>query len=144
MKAENFLYWLQGYFELTSERDVLDRTQVQIIDNHMILVFEKNPEPTEVGLEFVIWLRGFLDFNRGNQLEIANVNTLREKLNKFFLHVVDPLDGGQEIQDKLNEIHNMVGMSDEDYIKKHGYPPSFDAIKTLHGWVEKGDELMRC
>lgn len=40
MNAEQFVYWLNGFFEL-SDRNKLDSKQVQIIKDHLKLVFEK-------------------------------------------------------------------------------------------------------
>ena len=38
MKAENFVYWLQGFLELANP-EKLDEKQVQMIKNHLNLVF---------------------------------------------------------------------------------------------------------
>ena len=40
MNADNFCYWLQGYLELTDSKD-LDANQVDIIKDHLELVFNK-------------------------------------------------------------------------------------------------------
>jgi len=40
MKENEFCYWLQGYFELTDSKE-LDSTQVDIIKDHLKLVFNK-------------------------------------------------------------------------------------------------------
>lgn len=40
MTPENFCYWLQGLFELT-DSDTLSTQQIQIIKNHLQLVFTK-------------------------------------------------------------------------------------------------------
>jgi hypothetical protein len=40
MTAENFAYWLQGFFEV-SQADELTKEQVQEIKNHLELVFNK-------------------------------------------------------------------------------------------------------
>lgn len=40
MTPENFVYWLQGFFEL-SNKGSLDYIQTQIIRDHLNLVFEK-------------------------------------------------------------------------------------------------------
>jgi hypothetical protein len=46
MTPENFVYWLQGYFELSRRGTVdgnitLDSTQVKIIEDHLKLTFNK-------------------------------------------------------------------------------------------------------
>lgn len=40
MKAEEFCYWLQGFFEL-SNSNTLSVTQTQVIKDHLNLVFHK-------------------------------------------------------------------------------------------------------
>jgi hypothetical protein len=40
MNSQEFAYWLQGFFELTNQK-TLNETQVQIIKEHLDLVFEK-------------------------------------------------------------------------------------------------------
>lgn len=40
MTAENFTYWLQGFMEVQNP-ETLDKTQVQIIKDHLALVFNK-------------------------------------------------------------------------------------------------------
>lgn len=42
MTPENFVYWLQGYLELSEDRDI-SSTQVQIIKDHVALVLQKKP-----------------------------------------------------------------------------------------------------
>jgi hypothetical protein len=39
MKAFEFCYWLQGYFELVDDVDVLHADQVEKIKNHLNMVF---------------------------------------------------------------------------------------------------------
>ncbi len=41
MNSENFAYWLQGYFELLGKDEPLTKEQVQIIKDHLALVFDK-------------------------------------------------------------------------------------------------------
>ena len=40
MYSVDFAYWLQGYFELTEDDQPLTAKQVQIIRNHLNLVFK--------------------------------------------------------------------------------------------------------
>jgi hypothetical protein len=40
MDATNFAYWLQGFFEVSNAK-TLDKEQVQIIKDHLDLVFNK-------------------------------------------------------------------------------------------------------
>jgi hypothetical protein len=41
MNTENFCFWLQGYFELLDKDEPLSKEQVQIIKDHLELVFNK-------------------------------------------------------------------------------------------------------
>lgn len=41
MTPEAFCYWLQGYFEMTEGTATLSPKQVEMIQNHLNLVFEK-------------------------------------------------------------------------------------------------------
>ena len=41
MNTENFAYWLQGYLELREDDEPLTAKQVQIIKDHLALVFTK-------------------------------------------------------------------------------------------------------
>lgn len=48
MDATNFAYWLQGFFEV-SDAKTLDKEQVQIIKDHLNLVFNKvTPNRNEI------------------------------------------------------------------------------------------------
>ena len=40
MNTTEFVYWLQGFFELSDAKD-LTPTQVQVIKDHLALVFDK-------------------------------------------------------------------------------------------------------
>jgi hypothetical protein len=47
MDFEQFTYWLQGYFELTEDKDLSEK-QVEIIKDHLALVFDKQtPDRSE-------------------------------------------------------------------------------------------------
>ncbi len=41
MTPENFCYWLQGYFEISQNNWGLAQYQIQIIQDHLNLVFDK-------------------------------------------------------------------------------------------------------
>ena len=41
MNSLDFAYWLKGFFEISGESKSLNETQVQIIKEHLDLVFEK-------------------------------------------------------------------------------------------------------
>ena len=46
MRSDQFVYWLQGYFELQGTNQVLTPEQVQIIKNHLKLVFLHEIDPS--------------------------------------------------------------------------------------------------
>jgi hypothetical protein len=41
MTPENFCYWLQGYFELTGPGAMLSTRQLDVVRDHLRLVFDK-------------------------------------------------------------------------------------------------------
>lgn len=48
MTAENFVYWLNGYFEI-SNSDKLSKEQVQIVRDHLKLCFDKITPNRSIG-----------------------------------------------------------------------------------------------
>jgi hypothetical protein len=59
MTPENFTYWIQGFFEI-SDAKKLDETQVQIIKDHLDLVFNKvTPSRSESASKEETTLQGF-------------------------------------------------------------------------------------
>lgn len=46
MKSRDFAFWLQGYLELSQAGEPLTSTQVQIIKNHLAMVFEHEIDPS--------------------------------------------------------------------------------------------------
>lgn len=119
MKANEFCYWLQGYFEIGAAQGVeagpLKVTAVECIKAHLALVLKVEPDHTNV---FVAWLSERLR-NAPNHLDIAEV---RRFLGAQFQHAIDPGYGGD--QTELGKVHGTI----------HG---------TIGGsWP--GDGLMRC
>lgn len=49
MTPENFVYWLQGYFELAEPTAGLSAVQTQAIKNHLALVFIHSIDPAATG-----------------------------------------------------------------------------------------------
>lgn len=45
MKSRDFCYWLQGFFELSSDKS-LDYDQIAAIRNHLNLVFKHEIDPS--------------------------------------------------------------------------------------------------
>jgi hypothetical protein len=52
MTPENFVYWLQGYFELTHS-DTLTEEQVIVIKQHIGLVMKKVTPNVDLGWQFL-------------------------------------------------------------------------------------------
>ena len=48
MQADQFCYWLQGYFELTENDGDLSSEQIKTIQNHLNLVFVHYLDPKQV------------------------------------------------------------------------------------------------
>jgi hypothetical protein len=51
MKASEFCYWLQGFFEIENERNAnvdLTKKQVDVIQRHLALVFVHDLDPAQV------------------------------------------------------------------------------------------------
>lgn len=46
MKATEFCYWLQGYFEISKHENVLSIDQVNMIKNHLNMVFIHDIDPS--------------------------------------------------------------------------------------------------
>jgi len=46
MNSKDFVYWLQGFFELSEPNKALTPEQVQIIKNHLKLVFLYEIDPS--------------------------------------------------------------------------------------------------
>ena len=46
MEAKSFIYWLQGFFELSEPNKALTPEQVQTIKNHLKLVFLYEIDPS--------------------------------------------------------------------------------------------------
>ena len=50
MKSTEFCYWLQGYFELVTANEgkkvVLSKEQVNVIQNHLNMVFKHEIDPS--------------------------------------------------------------------------------------------------
>lgn len=48
MYSQDFCYWLQGYFEISGAKE-LDEKQIEIIKNHLNLVFRHEIDPQHEG-----------------------------------------------------------------------------------------------
>lgn len=107
MKKNEFLYWLQGHFELSRESEIeYIMEQVSCIRKHAKLV-----EKTEGKLEgFIAWLMGVLDvyeisISDDNNNKSSIMKMIQNNLAKCFKHEVDN-SYPDSIQEDLNQIHN--------------------------------------
>lgn len=99
MKAIEFCYWLQGYFELSEWPDVtaLQAKQVACIRAHLALVATVDPNHENM---FVEWLGSFLS----NPPHATGTARIRRMLAAQFQHVIDPSYSGDKAT--LQAIHD--------------------------------------
>lgn len=45
MKSRDFCYWLQGFFELSDEKEITEH-QIDLIKTHLNMVFEHEIDPS--------------------------------------------------------------------------------------------------
>lgn len=103
MKSRDFCYWLQGYFELSSEREAmeLDARQVDLVKRHLDMVFVhegKNANP------FCHWLQGVFQGYGSLGLNQPQVTAVRGRLHDVFKHEIDPSFPASQ-QGPLDEAH---------------------------------------
>ena len=103
MTDVSFCYWLQGFFELAEPKE-LNSNQVNLINNHLQLVIANTDD--KITIPFIYWLEGMLSATDGS-IELTNnqMNTIMERLQKVFLHIIDPKTSA-ELQPILNFIHS--------------------------------------
>jgi len=117
MHTNEFVYWLQGYFELKDELESteskgfpLTRKQMECIRRHMDIVKSVDKENTG---NFILWLEGVLSLAQYSDIDYNDTTDLiRTKLAGIFKHEIDksytkdlPEDEADEFDKKLNEIH---------------------------------------
>jgi hypothetical protein len=64
MTPEQFVYWLQGYFEITDET-TLTSAQIKCIKNHLSKIFNNEPEPIKIK---------WINYKEPNPLVLYNSN----------------------------------------------------------------------
>jgi len=101
MTPRDFIYWLQGLFEL-AEPKTLTARQTTVIEYHLKLVFiwlraNTSPGGVSAGEGFATWMRGYLEAimvtQASAELTEASVDKIRQELANIFEHVIDPLVG---------------------------------------------------
>lgn len=107
MHNQEFIYWLQGYFEINIEPVILSKHQIQIIKNHLNLT-----KATD-GLKdnFCSWLDAILGevISGKRPLDLTLSNEIRKRLNSKFFHEIDNTYKGDK--QEMLRIHN--GVQDE-------------------------------
>lgn len=111
MKASEFCYWLQGYFEIKvkGSANCLMKEQVEVIEKHLKLVSIHDPIDGKAK-QFCQSLQGLVAFIGVNEITSSQTAKIREKLGQVFLHEIDP-SYPVEQQEALNQAH--VGIFDD-------------------------------
>ncbi len=115
MKAVEFCYWLQGYFEMASAAgrpvDHLDTGEVKCIRAHLALVKKADPKHSNA---FVLWLDLMMRSavsaspSGGDGTWFSSAEAIRATLAAQFEHVIDKSYGGD--QKELGELHGIGGV----------------------------------
>ncbi len=84
MKAQEFCYWLQGFFELSCHDGPLTNAKLACIEKRLALVSLADPEHESV---FVSWINVYLKGK--SSLTVSQVSRVRVLLNSEFKHVID-------------------------------------------------------
>jgi hypothetical protein len=85
MKSIEFMYWLQGYFEVCESIEINQR-QYQVIKNHLNMV--KIVDGKEMW-PFCHWLEGVMDIINTPEPSKEQTLIIKNKLNGIFEHVVE-------------------------------------------------------
>lgn len=111
MKANEFCYWLQGFFEIGAAQgapsESLKAPAVECIRAHLELVKAADPGHSNV---FVAWLSERLR-NQPHHFDVADVTRF---LAAQFKHVIDQSYAGD--QKKMNQIHGASGVAPENVL----------------------------
>ena len=110
MKATDFAYWLQGFFEISEYDPNLSKKQaLQILEKAQSVKAGTDPVETKVQ-NFVSYTQGVLTSltyapKEENNLEFLKKVTvdLKERLNNIFIHAIDPAVPGD--QQQLRKTH---------------------------------------
>jgi ABC-type transporter MlaC component len=113
MKAVEFAYWLQGYFEISGTEDTLTVPQARKILSTAKKVRAGREEAEKDAMDFVFSLTALLGCTTP-ELKIADTALtavlkeatpqLKKQLNNLFQHAIDPSYDGDQSQ--FNNHHN--------------------------------------
>lgn len=89
MRSIDFIYWLQGCFEMSDVTE-FDESQFTMIENHlkMVEILESKQQ-----LPFCFWIRGIVDSQENRSLDKRVTKIIKERLNSIFEHVVNQPTG---------------------------------------------------
>lgn len=105
MKAVDFAYWLQGYFEISG--GALDIAKITAIYNKLQSVeMTAGNNPTEKkAAEFATNLYRVILPPPGGTLDVAQATaTVKQQLHDLFIHAIDPSYDGDQ-----NHFHGLHG-----------------------------------
>lgn len=100
-----FVYWLQGFFELSfSQQETWNHEATRkIVKNHVELVYKTLPENQDRNtpiLVFIQWLWLGLDYHVASFL-------VKDRLAELFEHVIDPEFDAVYGKENLQAIHDL-------------------------------------
>lgn len=99
MKAQEFCYWLQGWFELANV-EIIDIHQTYIIKEHLNLVFSQDVKANN----FCHALHGFFQIQENNCFDAQQTYRLKQMLREIFKNEIDPSYPLEE-QELLQQAH---------------------------------------
>jgi len=112
MTRRDFLYWLQGYFEMADLDEPilrLSQKQFECVANHAHLVYAheglKYGMPMTHPGECTDVFRWISYFSPSDGLTERATHELRRLVGRAFQHCIDPTAGGPATQKELNAIH---------------------------------------
>jgi hypothetical protein len=102
LSNKQFCYWLQGFFEI-SEENLITKEQIILINNKLQMINEKYGQYTR-------WLKEVIELTlkhgaTKDQIGFFN-NSIRDNLNKVFMHVIDNSYETKIDQETLQNIHD--------------------------------------
>lgn len=105
-------------------------------------------------VNFAYWLQGFFEIQNPETIYTKQVDMIKRHLSLVFIHEIDPSMGGQEHQDKLNEVHKPTL---EELGEQHGFDVQSGTqnlhgacpfpgwkLSSIHGWYDPKEGVPRC
>jgi len=90
MTTEHFVYWLQGFFELTDSKNLTEK-QVKIIKDHLQLVFHKSTT-NYVNTQLLSDINNNLTFGNTNlTCSFVDTTNINERNNLSSLNSTQPI-----------------------------------------------------